>query len=85
MRCLSGNKLYRYPDEIDPSLWKKAVELERNASSASPSLNEQVYNGAKEAGTQDAAEQARIVEGQDVLLVGWYGPDDPEVNISLRA
>ncbi|RJE24076.1 resistance protein [Aspergillus sclerotialis] len=76
MRSLSGNRLYSYPDEVDPSLWKKAVK--QDSSSTSPSLNEQTDHVSKEAGAQDAAGHGTIFEGHSVLLVGWYGPDDPE-------
>jgi DHA1 family multidrug resistance protein-like MFS transporter len=62
VRLLSRGKLLRYPDEIDPSLWEKAVSRDSPDNS----------NGEREKEEDD---------GRSVLLVGWYGPDDPEVSL----
>lgn len=77
VRLLSGSKLFRYPDEIDPSIWNKSVQ--RDASPPSTSPGEQAES-SKESDTPDVALQNHAVEdGRDTLLVSWYGPDDPEV------
>ncbi len=78
VRFLSKGKLFQYPDEIDPSLWKRVVQREspENTNGYSP-----VDDSEKEA--HNSASREPTVEdydaGQNVLLVGWYGADDPEV------
>lgn len=81
VRFLSRGKFFKYPDEIDPSLWKKAVQRDTpentNAEDTPGDLSD------KEAATQNDATREQTVEdyvgGQNVILVGWYGEDDPEV------
>lgn len=97
VRFLSSNKLFRYPDEIDSSLWKESIQ--RDTSSKDKRSGKQ--NGALEkpqepndatnasptdvetqgVGLQDAE---HVVEaGKDIYLVDWYGPDDPEVSAPI--
>ncbi|RYP06174.1 hypothetical protein DL765_009597 [Monosporascus sp. GIB2] len=80
MRFLSRGKLFQYPDEIDVSLWKKAVQ---QATPEHTNDNSPVDESDKEA--QNGTSQGQTTEdhdaGQHVLLVGWYGADDPEVRI----
>lgn len=76
IRFVSGNKLFQYPDEIDPSLWKQSTQ--RNTSSTPTPSGEQVKDtqgvGLQEIGANNVVENDR-----DIYLVDWYGPDDPEV------
>ncbi|KAK4241660.1 benomyl/methotrexate resistance protein [Achaetomium macrosporum] len=78
VRLASGNKTLRYPDEVDPSLWKKAVQQDRSRQDSNGASDE------SEKTTQDggAADQELPITtdngGSDALVVGWYGPDDPE-------
>ena len=75
VRFLSGGKLFQYPDEIDPFLWERAVETETREH------NTVAEQSAKEAqGCTAIGEQIGGDDGQRILLVGWYGPDDPEVS-----
>ncbi|KAL9080494.1 MAG: hypothetical protein Q9157_000728 [Trypethelium eluteriae] len=77
VRLLSGNKLFQYPDEIDPSLWKKSVH--QDIGSTSTPTEEEANGFAKESETQGAASQRHVTEdGQEIQLVDWYSPDDPE-------
>ena len=85
VRFLSGNKFFRYPDEIDLSLWEKS--LPRGSPSTSSPSQEQAEAdpSTKESDTQDLDSRHRsanhvVEDGQDVCLVDWYGPDDPEVS-----
>ncbi|KAJ6035816.1 MFS general substrate transporter [Penicillium herquei] len=77
VRLLSNGKAFQYPDEIDPSLWKMAVqehapERLHNVSISDEEKNEHDRNmSAQEQILSDRCDQ-------NVLLVGWYGPDDPE-------
>ena len=74
MRFLSGGKVFQYPDEIDPSIWERAVKTETREDNT---VDEQ---SAKEAqGCTAIGEQIGGDGGQRILLVGWYGPNDPEV------
>jgi DHA1 family multidrug resistance protein-like MFS transporter len=90
VRALSGNKYFRYPDEIDPSLWKKAVQSpspeeekgEENNDNNDPTMKE----AGAGAGAQDLASTNHIVDdGKDILVVGWYGQDDLEVRTLVCA
>ncbi len=83
LRFLSGNKLFRYPDEIDPSLWKKS--LQRDTTSTSTRSGKQTNASAQDLDTQNGDLQDRsgthvVEDGKDIYLVDWYGPDDPEVS-----
>ena len=86
LRFLSGNKLFRYPDEIDPSLWKKS--LQRDTTSPSTPSGEQTNASAQDFNKQDGDLQDRsgnhvVEDGKDTYLVDWYGPDDPEVSAPI--
>lgn len=80
LRLLSQRKLLQYPDEIDPSLWKKALrrDVEERTDMSSGMLDEEANNGASPH-SQLAQHDGQHGSGQDILLVDWYGPDDPEV------
>jgi MFS transporter, DHA1 family, multidrug resistance protein len=80
VRLISGNKIFQYPDEVDPSLWKKAIQQE----TAQPSQQIVQHNS----GPADKAGQYHLTQeqqtggafgGSDVLVITWYGQDDPEV------
>ena len=85
LRFLSGNKLFRYPDEIDLSLWEKS-RPQGSPSTSSPSRGQaDADSSTKEFDTQDIDSRHRsanhvVEDGQDVWLVDWYGLDDPEVS-----
>ena len=61
VRWMSRGKAFRYPDEIDASLWEKAATPDASRASS----DEEAQDGSP--------------GGSDVLVVGWYGPGDPEV------
>lgn len=74
VRWVSRNAVFKYPDEIDPSLWKRAVQ-------PTPSQDSQKLSRLHEPDHLNGEPQSGNVEnkGNNVLVVGWYGPDDPEV------
>jgi MFS transporter, DHA1 family, multidrug resistance protein len=72
VRFLSGNRLLPYPDEIDPNIWRKSIR--RNEAKQANGLS----NTFEEGKGQDAAAHDGVQNG--ILLVDWYGPDDPEVS-----
>lgn len=96
VRWMSRNGMFKYPDEIDPSLWKSAVqrnssqELQQSCQSRGPERisgqidrpEGRIQKG--EALSQDVEKDAQSTlpsDGHDgVLVVGWYGPDDPEAS-----
>lgn len=101
VRWVSRNGMFKYPDEIDPSLWKSAVQ---QTTSQEPQQSHQAqepegsngHTSGSERGKQKAEAQNGDVEkngqsttprddGPDVLVVGWYGPDDPEASDSSAA
>lgn len=79
LRLLSGNKAFQYPDEIDPMLWKRFLRQDAsehmNGSDQSPNKTETTEEGAPDNIIFHDGEQ-------EILLVEWYGPDDPEVSHS---
>lgn len=72
VRCLSGNRLLQYPDEIDPSLWRKSIRRDE-AEQTNGSSN--TFEKGEE---QDMAAHQGVQS--EIILVDWYGPDDPEVS-----
>lgn len=86
VRFASNNRLLKYPDEIDPTLWKKSLQGQDASSSetANGSSVEKASNSRGDAldGTNlGSSDPAHIPEGgRDIYLVDWYGPDDPEVS-----
>lgn len=82
MRLVSRNKVFQYPDEVDPSSWKNAIQEDPTQlpRQTSPSTVDLVKASGKEAqnGAVHEQQQARKREKCDVTIVGWYGPDDPE-------
>lgn len=98
VRWVTRNGMFKYEDEIDPSLWKSAVqqtpsqESQRSQQSQEPERTNGHIDGS-ESGTQEGEALNEDLEknGQpipsrdgpyDVLVVGWYGPDDPEASES---
>jgi len=67
VRFLSGEKLLRYPDENDPSLWKQSLRRDK------PHIKDDVD-------LQDKNINQALENGNDIYLIDWYGPDDPEVS-----
>lgn len=65
LRHLSGGKLFPFEEDKNPSLLKQfSIETGPSTEKMSP----------------DAGRNAESAEeGNDAHLVGWYGPDDPEV------
>lgn len=95
-RWVSRNGMFKYPDEIDPSLWKSAVQqipsrkLQQPQQPQEPERTNGHIEGSK-IGTQkgdvlnaDVEKNEQSVpprdSPEDVLVVGWYGPDDPEAS-----
>jgi DHA1 family multidrug resistance protein-like MFS transporter len=85
VRHVSGNRIFRYPDEIDCCfLWTSATQRDcsQPAQPISPENNEAPNDLEKE--EQNVAASQHQTEGRengsDLLVVDWYGPDDPEVN-----
>lgn len=96
VRRVSRNGMFKYPDEINPTLWKSAVqrrlsqELQQSDQAQEPErISGQIDGSEKrmhegEALNEDVekiANSALPSDGHDgVLVVGWYGPDDPEAS-----
>ena len=96
VRMVSRNRKLRYPDEIDPSLWK--VALQRDPSQE-PHQSQQSCERQHPDGQTDESEKGMKTYGaqsgdiersgqlisptanpSDVVVVGWYGPDDSEAS-----
>lgn len=81
IRLTSGNKLLKFPDEMDPSLWKESaqrgthgdLEKQRKLSSSGNTAMDDSDNQNLDRADPGAE------NGKDIYLVDWYGPDDLEV------
>ncbi|TRX94637.1 hypothetical protein FHL15_004409 [Xylaria flabelliformis] len=69
VRFLSGNRVFPYPDEIDSSLLKKSVRRDDS---------EQLNHSNSKSEKEEDQNIATHGTDEDVFLVDWYGPDDPE-------
>lgn len=95
VRLVSGKKLFRFPDEINPSLWKKSIQTQAPIDSPTSST-EGVETSLPQAtlqGLHDVRDKEidnlplpldainhTVEDGKDIFLIDWYGPDDPEVS-----
>ncbi|KAK8022747.1 MFS general substrate transporter [Apiospora rasikravindrae] len=66
VRLVSRGRLFQYPDERDPSLWKDAVQKDDTAPA-------HAQTEVRQRSTPHALD-----EQGNLLIVSWYGPDDPE-------
>lgn len=86
VRYVTANKVFQYPDEINPLLWKAATH--ESCSQHARQFSQDHANGAdnepKNNG-DDAGTRGQQIDsgedGPDTLVVCWYGPDDEEVRI----
>ncbi|KAI1654291.1 hypothetical protein F4813DRAFT_211589 [Daldinia decipiens] len=75
VRFLSRNKIFRYPDEVDPSLWKRPLQGDTGPLPIPPAeqANDTQRSDRRNPGTAPVGENDR-----EFNLINWYGPDDPE-------
>ncbi|KAI1200247.1 MFS general substrate transporter [Nemania serpens] len=73
VRLISRNGIFRYPDEIDPSLWEQAVGQDAPSPQREQALRVDGGIDKEEQRSAGVAEDA-----PEALIVGWYGPADPE-------
>ena len=82
VRFVAGNKVFQYPDEINPLLWKAATQ-QSCARQLQPQETTNSTGNEPNKEAQDAAAQGRQMQDgdddTDTLIVCWYGPDDEEV------
>lgn len=78
VRSVSRGRFFQYPDERDPSLWKGAVQ--KNDANASEKPSDTRNQTAPVLDCQGST--SYTLDEHSVLIVGWYGPDDPEVRIA---
>ncbi|KAK8057134.1 MFS general substrate transporter [Apiospora saccharicola] len=74
VRTVSRGRFFQYPDERDPSLWKGAVQ--KNDATAPEKPSDTRSQAAPALDYQGPT--SNILDERSVLIVGWYGPDDPE-------
>ena len=87
VRHLSGRKLFRYPDEIDESLWETSiargiceVPSESGTANNSSSSKEGEADGNGANIDPERSNYDNILgNGKDSCLVDWYGSADPEI------
>lgn len=96
VRAISRGTKLRYPDEIDPSLWKVAIgrhtlddqlkHTQGTSPNGSASIDSDVVEGVpdKELSASEmdgeAWKKEKSESDRSVVIVDWYGPDDPEVS-----
>ncbi len=88
VRLLSNNRAFQYPDEEDVTLWKKALQPSDMLPMAQLAPRDDQSEQSKELNDHDRAKnvpceptgQTSTLRGEEVLVVGWYDADDPEVS-----
>lgn len=96
VRMISRNGRFKYPDETDPSLWKTAYQREHspelNPSQEScerqhndgpidgSGMEKNRYGAPREEFEKAGHSNSPTSDPSDVVVVGWYGPDDPEAS-----
>lgn len=85
VRLLSHNKYFKYPDEIDPSLWKEAIQNQAAGETAEIGQSSEDSTKHGQSGSHSVHNDQALngVSTGNVLLVAWYIPDDPEVCAEL--
>lgn len=87
IRYLSGKRALRYPDEVNPLIWEKRIHPFVRSECSKPQENQNSPHdtAANVSDIQDSTFYSlRELEGhQEIILVEWYGPDDPEVGSFL--
>lgn len=76
VRLVTSKRYFLYPDEIDQTLLRKAVQI--HGENLAISGND---SGDKEESNAPKTEREKTGP-DDTLLVGWYGDGDPEVHTS---
>lgn len=100
LRFLSRGRLFQYPDELDPSLWRKLVQQkgplqsglsdEQQAPSEKSDDTNSAANGtlgdieSHDVKRQSSDASRTGARNRDGYLVGWYGADDLEVRYRFR-
>jgi MFS transporter, DHA1 family, multidrug resistance protein len=79
LRLLSGHKLLRYPDEIDPTLANQFAyrHEEPNPRKADSEMHQ---IGPADMSENQTPEKKKTNVDSAVNVVDWYGPADPEVS-----
>jgi DHA1 family multidrug resistance protein-like MFS transporter len=83
VRILSNNRLFRYPDEIEPLLWKKRtspqLDGQYDETEILEGLDDSNHTSTKDFDLQNPNLNHVVDGGKDIHLVDWFGKDDPEV------
>ncbi|KAK8117412.1 uncharacterized protein PG998_005693 [Apiospora kogelbergensis] len=74
VRLVSRRRIFQYPDERNPALWKDAVQETGPAlvDATEGQSHDAAALGSHGPGSKTAHDEHKV------LIVGWYGPDDPE-------
>ncbi|KAI0482647.1 MFS transporter [Xylariaceae sp. FL0804] len=92
LRLLTGGRVLKYPEEVDPSVWERYVHAEKSANMARFGETAAPTPPGGESSTTSSAthvDPQAVVHGQpvrsidsekgkDYFIVDWYGPHDPE-------
>ena len=97
VRLITRNKVFRYPEEKDLSIWEKYINQEKSRNMAVHGSTQPFEDPEKdmtvdtpqspESSSSTIAEDGATKQpvdpekGRDVTIVDWYGPDDPEVSL----
>lgn len=95
VRLVTRNKVFQYPEERDPKVWKKYVNGEksghmaRHGATQPPQDEENETTHERDGNLSDASSQTQVNEasgmrvdpekGKDKHVIDWYGDDDPQV------
>jgi len=94
VRLVTRNKVFQYPEERDPEVWKKYVNQEKSGHMAHhgapepPNDNGNDTTHERDGNVSDASSQTQVNEasgarvdpekGKDRYVIDWYGDEDPQ-------
>lgn len=77
VRWISRKRFLKFPDEVNPSLWKHLLQKERNGDAGkTPNIS---ASGNLASSGSEKQEIPSGENGKDVYLVDWHSLDDSEV------
>jgi DHA1 family multidrug resistance protein-like MFS transporter len=86
VRLVTRNKVFQYPEERDPELWKKYVNQEKSGYMAHHGTAEAPEEESEELQNAQGASGVKVdpEKGKDKHVIDWYGPEDPQVRAPPR-
>jgi hypothetical protein len=79
LRYLSKGRLLPHEEAKHPELWERFITVPTKTASEKSSPE----RPGSDASTVNNSDGELLEPGRDPNIVGWYGPDDPEVSSTM--